>query len=112
MTDNYVDVDHLNAVSITGEVNEVEVLSGEVNGIEVLSDIEIGGVIINRYEGMIPATTETLGGIIVGDHLDVTPEGRLSVHVTNTFSDDNTDPVTAAAVYSEIGNINALLATI
>lgn len=61
---------------------------------------------------LYPATTSTLGGIIVGDDLLITREGRLSVDKTDTFSADNTKPVTAAAVYGEIGNINALLATI
>lgn len=59
-----------------------------------------------------PATTSTLGGIIVGDDLLITPEGRLSVDKANEVDGDNTKPITAAAVYTEIGNINALLATI
>lgn len=59
-----------------------------------------------------PATTGTLGGVIVGDNLLVTEEGVLSVDVANDAEEDNTRPITAAAVYTEIGNINALLATI
>ena len=59
-----------------------------------------------------PATTTTLGGIIVGDDLLITEEGRLSVDKANAVEGDNTKPITAAAVYTEIGNINALLATI
>ena len=59
-----------------------------------------------------PATTDRLGGIIVGDDLQITPEGILSVVKANAIEQDNTHPITAAAVYTEVGNINALLATI
>lgn len=61
---------------------------------------------------LMPATTDTLGGIIVGDDLSITNEGRLSVITANASSQDNTHPITAAAVYTEIGNINVLLETI
>lgn len=66
----------------------------------------------NIVSNIPPATNSTLGGIIVGDDLLVTEEGVLSVDKTDNFSSDNTKPVTAAAVYTEIGNINALLQTI
>ena len=59
-----------------------------------------------------PATTGTLGGIIVGDDLSITSEGRLSIVKANSSEQDNTHPITAAAVYTEIGNINVLLETI
>lgn len=59
-----------------------------------------------------PATTERLGGIIVGEDLQITPEGVLSVIKANAVAADNTHPITAAAVYVEVGNINALLHTI
>lgn len=36
----------------------------------------------------------------------------LEVDTTNAVEPDNTKPITAAAVYAEVGNINALLATI
>lgn len=59
-----------------------------------------------------PATTSLLGGIIVGDDLSITPQGRLSVIKANRAEQDNTHPITSAAVYTEIGNIDALLSTI
>lgn len=59
-----------------------------------------------------PATDHSLGGIIVGEDLQITPEGVLSVHKANEVEEDNTLPITAAAVYTEVGNINALLAAI
>ena len=59
-----------------------------------------------------PATTEKLGGIIVGDNLKVTEEGRLSVDTATEPEADNTKPITAAAVQASIGNIEVLLQTI
>ncbi len=59
-----------------------------------------------------PATTTTLGGVIVGENLAITPAGVLSVVTADEVEHDNTKPITSAAVYTEVGNINALLATI
>lgn len=59
-----------------------------------------------------PATADRLGGIIVGEDLQITAEGILSVVKANAMEQDNTHPITAAAVYTEVGNINALLHTI
>ena len=61
---------------------------------------------------LYPATKYSLGGIIVGDDLAVTSTGLLSVVKANRVEQDNTHPITAAAVYTEVGNINALLQTI
>lgn len=61
---------------------------------------------------MRPATTSLLGGIIVGDDLSITPQGRLSIIKADRAEQDNTHPITSAAVYTEIGNIDALLQTI
>lgn len=111
MTDNYVSVDEINVASVVGEVNSASVI-GEVSTNGILGDVAVEGVvIINRPEIDI-ATTETLGGIIVGDHLSITEEGRLSVKMAETIEGDNTNPISAALVYMEVGNINALLQTI
>lgn len=58
------------------------------------------------------ATTSTLGSIIVGENLKITPAGVLSVDMAENISGDNTKPVSSARVFTEIGNINALLETI
>lgn len=58
------------------------------------------------------ATDATLGGIIVGDNLVVEENGRLSVDTATASEVDNTKPITAGAVFAEIGNINTLLSTI
>ena len=57
------------------------------------------------------ATADTLGGIKVGEALEI-HDGVLSVIRANTAEQDNTMPITSAAVYTELGNITELLKTI
>lgn len=53
------------------------------------------------------------GGYTIGDGLKLDAEtNTLSVDTAAAVEKDNTKPVTSAAVYTEVGNINALLATI
>ena len=53
------------------------------------------------------------GGYTIGDGLKLDPDtNTLSVDTAEKVEKDNTKPVTSAAVYTEVGNINALLATI
>ena len=87
--------------------------------VDATEEYELGvssRTIVNVIEGgsyeLPPATSSTLGGIIVGEDLSITPEGRLSVDKATSVEGDNTKPITAAAVYTEIGNINVLLSTI
>ena len=47
----------------------------------------------------------------IGDGLKVV-EGTLIVDTANAVEEDNTRPVTSAAVFVEIGNIEALLAAL
>lgn len=51
------------------------------------------------------------GGYAVGDGLKV-ENGKLSVDTATSAEQDNTKPITSGAVYTAVGNINALLATI
>lgn len=82
--------------------------------------METGSVLIDpclcEYVGnrtsLKPATSDTLGGIMVGNGLKITDTGLLSVDTADDVEKDNTKPITSAAVYTEVGNINALLATI
>ena len=89
------------------------VLDGELS-LDIQMDGEAGTVIKVNEGGVAlrPATTERLGGIIVGEDLAVTSTGLLSVVKANAVEQDNTHPITAAAVFTEVGNINALLQTI
>ena len=68
--------------------------------------VVVGGTVLR------PATATTLGGIIVGEDLQITQSGVLSVIKADKAEQDNTRPITSAAVYTEIGNIDALLQTI
>lgn len=79
-------------------------------------DDTIQSYVPSQFEGgkgiSDPATPDTLGAIKVGDNLKITEEGVLSVDTSSSIYDDNTKPITSAAVYKEVGNIEALLQTI
>lgn len=63
--------------------------------------------------GALPvATDKRLGAVMVGANLAITSDGVLSVDTANAMEQDNTKPITSAAVYTEVGNINSLLSTI
>ena len=69
--------------------------------------------LIDEHIHDLPIATENkLGAVIIGENLSITAEGVVSVQTANDAEQDNTRPITSAAVYTEIGNINALLATI
>lgn len=92
---------------ISGNITAKANLSGDITANGALGQtVVVGGTILR------PATTSTLGGIIVGEDLQITQTGVLSVAKANAVEQDNTHPITAAAVYTEVGNINALLQTI
>lgn len=67
---------------------------------------------LNNLEGVNPATTEKLGVIKVGNNLEITEDGVLSVTTTNEAEKDNTKPITSAGVYTQVGNIEILLAAL
>lgn len=60
----------------------------------------------SRAENAVPA-----GSLEIGDGLKFFG-GKLVVDTADNVEQDNTKPVTSAAVYTEIGNIEALLAAI
>ena len=66
----------------------------------------------NIADGGKPATTERLGVVQIGENLKITAEGVLSVDTATQVEQDNTKPITSAAVHTEIGNIDVLLKTI
>ena len=67
---------------------------------------------LNNLEGVNPATTEKLGVVKVGNNLEITKDGVLSVTTTNDAEKDNTKPITSAGVYTQVGNIEILLAAL
>ena len=92
---------------LSGNIQANVSLSGDITASGALGQtVVVGGTVLR------PATTSTLGGIIVGEDLEITQQGVLSVTKANAVEQDNTHPITAAAVYTEVGNINALLQTI
>ena len=58
------------------------------------------------------ATPEKLGLVRVGDNLSIDESGILSVETASDPEENNTKPITAAAVYATVGNIEILLGTI
>ena len=102
----------VSTVGMTGAIAGKATLKGIIEGSQQMKGtIEAGGITHTDY--VLPAATvSTLGGVIVGSDLLVTEAGVLSVDKAESVEGDNTRPITAAAVYAEVGNINALLATI
>ena len=62
--------------------------------------------------GSTPATVEKLGLVRIGENLKITKDGILSVDTANAVEQDNTKPITSAAVHATIGNIETLLAAL
>lgn len=58
------------------------------------------------------ASAEKLGGVRVGPNLKINENGVLSVDTADAVEEDNTRPITAAAVHTTVGNIEILLGTI
>ena len=70
------------------------------------SEINVGTI---SGGGVLPvASTDTLGGIKVGENLKIA-DGVLSVDTATEVQRDNTKPITSGAVHTEIGNIEVLL---
>ena len=75
---------------------------------ELQGSMRAGGTLTGRLGG------SSGGGAVpykIGDGLKVV-EGTLMVDTANVVEEDNTRPVTSAAVFVEIGNIEALLAAL
>lgn len=82
--------------------------------VDAINELEQNGIPSSgeATTGLPAATTSKLGGIIVGQNLSVSKAGVLSVTTAAEIAEDNTKPITSAAVYTTVGNINALLETI
>lgn len=77
----------------------------------VPADADPGQVLTRTETGN--AWKDPAGGYVIGDGLKLDPESNvLSVDTADTVEQDNTRPVTSAAVFTTVGNIDALLATI
>ncbi len=58
------------------------------------------------------ATHDTIGGIKIGNNLRISDDGVLAVETADAAEQDNTLPITSAAVYTAVGNIEIRLSTI
>lgn len=88
----------------------VEEYDLEVDISELEYDLSLGTAIQNIIiRGKLPPGGE-IGDLLAKRSLDDYDVGWITP--ANHAEQDNTRPITAAAVYTEIGNINALLATI
>ena len=75
-----------------------------INGVELVGNKT--GEDLNLSSAVFPSGGE------FGDLLGKTGEGVGWITPASTVEQDNTRPITAAAVYTEVGNIQALLAII
>lgn len=61
----------------------------------------------------IAFATKTQAGIMqVGDNLKVNDSGVVSVDTATDAEEDNTKPITSAAVHTVVGNVETILSTI
>lgn len=75
--------------------------------------VDDNGKVLTVVEGKWTAETPKESGVqFKTDETLTLEDGVLSVNTADKVERDNTLPVTSAAVYTEVGNINALLATI
>ena len=65
-----------------------------------------------RLHADFQATVQVGGDFSLGHALMWDKQGRLAVQVADEAEADNTLPITAAAVHTELGNIEILLQTI
>lgn len=79
----------------------------EVQSMDIMDGTGSGG------GGNVPVATDKVAGVVrVGANLAISADGVLSVVTADAAAQDNTRPITSAAVHAQIGNINALLETI
>lgn len=65
-----------------------------------------------RLAASLNVSVQASGDFSLGHALMWDKQGRLAVKVADEAEADNTLPITAAAVYAELGNIEVLLSTI
>ena len=65
-----------------------------------------------RLAASLNVSVRASGDFSLGHTLMWDKQGRLAVQVADEAEADNTLPITAAAVYTELGNIEVLLSTI
>ena len=77
--------------------------------------VEVPVKSVNGKTGEVKLNAEDVGAISklsIGNGLKFNTDGKLAVDTADTAEQDNTRPITSAAVYTEMGNIDAILKTI
>lgn len=87
---------------ITGTLMGAPTLCGSIGNPQTLEGVLDGPKASVIVQGTSFVTDETLS----------LKDGVLSVNTANVVEEDNTLPVTSAAVHTTVGNIEALLSTI
>lgn len=88
-----------------------------INGQKTLNIVAGDNIIIEQEDEELKISSLGGGGgsggptYKAGDNIDIT-NNVISVLTTDDVEEDNTKPITSAAVYTEVGNINILLETI
>ena len=129
-----IDGGHRLTITRGSEVQTMDVLDGVgIAGIEKTATIDnvdeytitmtdgssYTFTVTNGYGGSgggsadVPIASETVAGIVrVGENLKISADGVLSVDTATAVEEDNTRPITSAAVQTTVGNIEILLKTI
>ena len=98
---------------LQGEILTLQKMSGSVSTPKSLSgNIGVKTINIGGTTEIPIATHDTIGGIKIGDNLRISDDGVLSVETADAAEQDNTLPITSAAVYTAVGNIEVRLSTI
>ena len=88
-------------------------LQNQIGDLDDLKTYNKGNLVAAINEARSSGGGSGGGGYTIGDGLKLdAATNTLSVDTAYAVEKDNTKPVTSAAVYTEVGNINALLATI
>ena len=88
-------------------------LQSQIGDLDELQTYNKGNLVDAINEARNSGGGSGSGGYTIGDGLKLdAATNTLSVDTAAAVEKDNTKPVTSAAVYTEVGNINALLATI
>lgn len=97
------------------ESQDPEAIKNVVDDYLAQNPVKIPVQSVNGQTGAVELTADDVGAISklsIGNGLKFNTDGKLSVDTADTAEQDNTRPITSAAVYTEIGNIDAILKTI
>lgn len=98
--------------ALAGSVQLSRKLTASISSGESVSGRMVSPKVVHEVGVSTPATRDALGLVQVGENLNITKDGVLSVDVATEADPDNTKPITSAAVNTLVGNIDALLSTI